>query len=57
LELHHLEGHSVPEVGRRMSRSTGSVAGLLHRGLRSLRTHLGQPRARGHDGGRTDDFP
>jgi RNA polymerase sigma-70 factor (ECF subfamily) len=42
LELHHLEGFSVPEVGRRMDRSTGSVAGLLHRGLKALRAHLGE---------------
>ena len=42
LELHHLEGYSVPEVGRRMGRSTGSVAGLLHRGLKALRVHLGE---------------
>src|SRR5215469_1492856 len=41
VELHHLEGYSVPEVGRRMHRSAGSVAGLLHRGLKALRAHLG----------------
>jgi RNA polymerase sigma-70 factor (ECF subfamily) len=40
LELHHVDGYSVPEVGRRMSRSAGSVAGLLHRGLKALRAHL-----------------
>jgi RNA polymerase sigma-70 factor (ECF subfamily) len=43
IELHHLEGYSVPEIGRRMGRSTGSVAGLLHRGLKALRTHLREP--------------
>ena len=42
VELHHLEGYSVPEVGRRMDRSAGSVAGLLHRGLKALRAHLGE---------------
>ena len=42
VELHHLEGYSVPEVGRRMGRSAGSVAGLLHRGLKALRAHLGE---------------
>jgi RNA polymerase sigma-70 factor (ECF subfamily) len=41
LELHHLEGYSVAEVGRRMDRSAGSVAGLLHRGLKALRARLG----------------
>jgi RNA polymerase sigma-70 factor (ECF subfamily) len=42
VELHHLQGHSVPEVGRRMGRSAGSVAGLLHRGLKALRAHMGE---------------
>ena len=42
VELHHLEGHSVPEVGRRMGRTAGSVAGLLHRGLKALRAHLSE---------------
>jgi RNA polymerase sigma-70 factor, ECF subfamily len=46
LELHHLEGYSVPEVGRRMDRSAGAVAGLLHRGLKALRAHLGEPESR-----------
>jgi RNA polymerase sigma-70 factor (ECF subfamily) len=41
VELHHLEGYSVVEVGRRMGRSAGSVAGLLHRGLKALQAHLG----------------
>src|SRR5262249_36766054 len=42
VELHHLEGYSVVEVGRRMGRTAGSVAGLLHRGLKALRAHLGE---------------
>ena len=37
LELHHLEGLSVAAVARRMGRTTAAVAGLLHRGLKSLR--------------------
>jgi RNA polymerase sigma-70 factor (ECF subfamily) len=40
VELHHLEGYSVAEVGRRMDRSAGSVAGLLHRGLSALRAGM-----------------
>jgi RNA polymerase sigma-70 factor (ECF subfamily) len=40
IELHHLEGCSVVEVGRRMGRSAGSVAGLLHRGLKALRAQM-----------------
>jgi RNA polymerase sigma-70 factor (ECF subfamily) len=42
VELHHLEGYSVVEVGQRMGRSAGSVAGLLHRGLKALRADLGE---------------
>jgi RNA polymerase sigma-70 factor (ECF subfamily) len=40
LELHHLEGLSVVAVAQRMDRSTSSVAGLLHRGLKALRQTL-----------------
>jgi RNA polymerase sigma-70 factor (ECF subfamily) len=40
LELRHLEGLSVVAVAQRMSRSTPSVAGLLHRGLKCLRETL-----------------
>ena len=43
LELHHLRGMTVPEVGRRMGRSTSAVAGLLHRGLKALREQLIEP--------------
>jgi RNA polymerase sigma-70 factor (ECF subfamily) len=38
VELHHLDGKSVPEVGRLMDRTTASVAGLLRRGLGELRS-------------------
>jgi RNA polymerase sigma-70 factor (ECF subfamily) len=40
VELRHLQGMGVPEVGRLMGRSTASVAGLLRRGLQLLRTLL-----------------
>src|SRR5262249_31978571 len=40
VELHHLEGYSVAAVGRQTGRSAGSVARLLHRGLRAVRAHL-----------------
>jgi RNA polymerase sigma-70 factor, ECF subfamily len=40
LELHHLQGLSVPQVGRQMGRSPTSVAGLLRRGLAQLRVLL-----------------
>jgi RNA polymerase sigma-70 factor (ECF subfamily) len=42
VELHHLDGYSVAEVGRLIGRSAGSVAGLLHRGMKALRAHLGE---------------
>jgi len=40
LELHHLQGLAVQEVGRRMVRSTAAIAGLLRRGLAALREEL-----------------
>ena len=40
VELHHLNGCSVAEVGDRLGRSKASVAGLLRRGLKALREHL-----------------
>lgn len=41
LELRHLQGHSVAEIGQHMGRSEASVAGLLRRGLMRLREILG----------------
>jgi RNA polymerase sigma-70 factor (ECF subfamily) len=40
VELHHLDGYSLAEVGREMQRSKESVAGLLFRGLARLRELL-----------------
>jgi RNA polymerase sigma-70 factor, ECF subfamily len=40
VELHHLEGYSLAEVGRQMQRSKEAVAGLLFRGLKRLRELL-----------------
>lgn len=34
--LHHLQGMTLAEVAREMKRSSAAVAGLLHRGLRTL---------------------
>jgi RNA polymerase sigma-70 factor (ECF subfamily) len=42
IELHHLEGFSLAEVGRQMQRSKEAVAGLLFRGLKRLRESLPQ---------------
>ena len=41
VELKHLQGLSLVEAGRRMGRSAPAVAGLLQRGLRTLRNDLG----------------
>jgi RNA polymerase sigma-70 factor, ECF subfamily len=38
--LHYFHGCLVADVGRQLGRSTEAVAGLLHRGLKSLREHL-----------------
>jgi RNA polymerase sigma-70 factor (ECF subfamily) len=40
VELHHLKGYSLADVGRQMGRSKASVAGLLRRGLKELRCRL-----------------
>ncbi len=38
--LHHLQGRPLAEVAETLGRSTAAVAGLLHRGLKSMRTIL-----------------
>ena len=53
VELHHLEGHSLAEVGARLQRSKEAVAGLLFRGLKRLRELLPQ-RARASDDPRAE---
>jgi RNA polymerase sigma-70 factor (ECF subfamily) len=40
MELHHLQGLAVQEVGQRMGRTTAAIAGLLRRGLAELRERL-----------------
>lgn len=40
IELHHLRGLPVAEVGQRMGRTRAAVVGLLFRGLRTLRQAL-----------------
>ncbi len=42
VELRHLHGLSVGEVAQRLGRSRASAAGLLRRGLETLRNHLGE---------------
>ena len=40
LELHHLRGCNLADVAKQMKRSTPSVAGLIRRGLITLRKRL-----------------
>jgi RNA polymerase sigma-70 factor (ECF subfamily) len=40
VELHHLKGLSVADVGQRMGKSKAAVVGLLFRGLKGLRHQL-----------------
>jgi RNA polymerase sigma-70 factor (ECF subfamily) len=42
VHLHHLDGLSLVEVGKRMNRSKEAVAGLLFRALKRLRDDLGE---------------
>jgi RNA polymerase sigma-70 factor (ECF subfamily) len=44
VELHHLQGLSLAEVGRHLGRSREAVAGLVFRGLKSLRSLLAAKR-------------
>lgn len=37
IELHYLEGLKLAEVAEAMGKTTGAVAGLLHRGMKQLR--------------------
>ncbi len=41
IQLHYLEGMKLSEVALQMKKSTGAVAGLLHRGMKTLRSQLG----------------
>ena len=43
LMLRHLQGWSLDEISRHMSRSQAAVAGLLKRGLQQLREQLHEP--------------
>jgi RNA polymerase sigma-70 factor (ECF subfamily) len=44
IELKHLQGWSLEEIGRNMGRSTTAVGGLLRRGLRKLRELMDETR-------------
>jgi RNA polymerase sigma-70 factor (ECF subfamily) len=43
IEMYHLAGIPLAEVARALGRSQSALAGLLHRGLRKLRTLLDEP--------------
>lgn len=43
VELHHLHGRPLEEIAATLGRSKGAVAALLFRGLKKLRTILGEP--------------
>lgn len=42
LELHYLEGLSLKQLSERLYRSNQAVAGLLYRGMKTLRDRLGE---------------
>lgn len=41
VRLHYLEGLKLSEIATKLGKSTGAVAGLLHRGMKTLRQQLG----------------
>ena len=47
VELHHLQGWPVAELGRLLSRSNGAIGALLYRGVRQLRTLLSESSSSG----------
>jgi RNA polymerase sigma-70 factor (ECF subfamily) len=47
VELHHLQGLSLADVGQRLGRSREAVAGLVFRGLKKLRTLLAEEGGKG----------
>ena len=42
IRLHYIEGMKLSEVAEAIGKTTGSVAGLMHRGMKTLRSQLGQ---------------
>jgi RNA polymerase sigma-70 factor, ECF subfamily len=45
IELHHLQGMPLAEVGERMERDKGAIAALIFRGTKRLRDLLGNQRS------------
>ena len=40
VRLHYLEGMKLSEVAQQLDKTTGAIAGLLHRGMKALRQQL-----------------
>jgi len=40
VRLHYLEGMKLSEVAKELDKTTGAIAGLLHRGMKTLRQQL-----------------
>ncbi len=49
VELHHLKGHTVAEVGELMGRSRAAAMGLIFRGLQRLRELLNEGETNGEN--------
>jgi RNA polymerase sigma-70 factor (ECF subfamily) len=49
VELHHLQGLSLADVGQHLGRSREAVAGLVFRGLKHLRTLVAEEEGGGSD--------
>ena len=50
--LHYWQGHSLADIANRLDRTIPSIAGLLHRGLKKLRSALDHPSCHGNASGR-----
>ena len=42
IRLHYIEGLKLSEVAEKLDKTAGSIAGLMHRGMKTLREQLGQ---------------
>lgn len=42
IRLHYMEGRKLREIAEQLEKSPGAVAGLLHRGMKTLRERLGE---------------
>ncbi|QEG42550.1 sigma-70 family RNA polymerase sigma factor [Roseimaritima ulvae] len=45
VRMHYLEGLKLSEVASELGKSTSAVAGLLHRGMKSLRSEFGEAKS------------